>query len=337
MLSPFVDEVLAFPQMLAGGRYLEARLKKSKAPRSIFIAGMGGSGVTGDIASDYLSGQLDIPIFSLRGYKLPSFARKQDLLVAISYSGNTEEVLSAVSAAKKRKLQIAAIASGGTLLKLAERFNYSFVVIPRGLQPRSALPYLLVALLKILESLKLIKSQDEQIDEAVKVINKIKMEFGPDVPFNKNPLKKIAASLLKKYPIIFSSDGLTRAAGYRLKCQFNENSKMIAHHSVFPELNHNEIVGLSGQNKTQSGFAVLMLRDKEEIDRLKKRIDITRSLLKLKSKDIIEVKSKGGGRLARLLSLVFTGDLLTVYLAELEGADPEDISVIEKLKKELKK
>lgn len=319
----YLLEVKTYPKMLKEALSFGKELKEISKPAAIFIAGMGGSGISGDIAQGYLS---SIPISVIKNYDLPNNIQKSDLLICISYSGNTEETLSVFNSALNKGLNIACITSGGKLKELAEKHKLPLVLVPRGVQPRSALPYILVSLLKILEKAELTPSFDGELIETIEYLRK-----------NEEKLDKQAQILAEKFknkiPIIFVTPK-TQAIGYRYKTQFNENSKVTAHLSLFPELNHNEIVNLSYLANGQEELCLLILKDDKDHDRIKKRIEITKSLLGDKFSRVLELQSDQVG-LCNLLSMIYLGDLATVYLAFLYDRDPKDVAVIEKLKKEL--
>ena len=306
--------------------------KNIKRPGVVLVAGMGGSAISGDIANDLTS---EIPILSLRGYTLPDFAREKDLLIAVSYSGNTEEVLSCVKEAGRRSLPVIAITSGGKLKEIADERNYPTIDAKKGFQPRSALPYLCVPILKILERMGAFHDLKSAIQDAAATLKILRDEWGPERDERVHPLKQLAKKLVGQLPLIFASSHTTASAGLRLKCQFNENSKMTAHLMLFPELNHNEIVNLSQLKRGAHKFSGIILRDEDDHIRIKKRIDITKSLLGAGLGGFFEAQSRGKTRLARLFSLIYFGDLLSVYCALAQGLDPTPVDIITRLKKEM--
>ena len=327
----FIDEL---PEMMLKAREISkaVKLPTLKKTEKIVIAGMGGSAISGDITSTLLSYEIEIPIFTYRTYDLPKAVGKETLLFAISYSGNTEETLSILKGSPTS--QIIAITSGGQLKKLAEEKGIPLILIPYGIPPRAALGYLLTPVLIILERLGLAQKLKEQIEETVNLLAKLKANYLVTTPEKANPPKKLAQKLYKKIPIIFATCGTTEAAGLRWKTQFSENSKMTALLNLFPELNHNEIVNLGELKKGEHSFSLVILRDKEDHKQVKKRIEITKKLLQDKI-EITEVWAQGQSRLARLMSLIYFGDYLSVYLALLNGTDPTPVRIIENLKKEL--
>lgn len=310
-------------------------LRKGKKFRQIVISGMGGSAIAGNIVADLFLNRIKVPIYVNRGYKLPAFVESETLIFALSYSGNTEETLSAVKEAKARNARVICITSGGKLKELAEKNGYPLFLIPAGYQPRAALPYLLIPVLKSMEQLGFPSVGDDEITGATGLLNKLNKDFGPNNPLRTNLVKQLASKLHKKIPIIFGVQGASYAAGLRFKTQLNENGKVTALFNVFPELNHNETVNLAAVERGQHDFALVFLRSEADPDRIKKRIEITKSLIGAQLGGVNEVNTQGKTPLARLLSLVCFGDFLSVYLALMKGIDPTEVDVIARLKKEL--
>ncbi|MDD5383060.1 MAG: bifunctional phosphoglucose/phosphomannose isomerase [Candidatus Margulisbacteria bacterium] len=303
--------------------------------RQIVVAGMGGSAIAGNIIADAISARSRLPIHVSRHYHLPAFVDAETLFFALSYSGNTEETISAVKEAGKRGAKIICVTSGGKLRELAENNNYPYFLIPTGYQPRAALPYLLIPIIKVLEEKGLAAGLREEVNEAVALLKKLEIDYAVDKQLRNNPVKQLAKKLIGKTPVIFASSGTTEAAGLRLKTQFNENSKVTALFNVFPELDHNEIVNLSVLKREEHNFALVILRDDGDAERIKKRIEITKSLLVKQLGGANEIAAQGKSVLARILSLIYFGDFLSVYLAVARGLDPTPVEIIARLKKEL--
>lgn len=325
------------PEMLVQAQQFSAGVSLPKPARvsQAVILGMGGSAIAGDILADLYLKKVKFPILTNRGYTLPEFVGPDTLVFALSYSGNTEETLTTVKESARRKSQIICITSGGKLKELAIEKKYPLFLIPSGYQPRAALPYLLVPLLASFEKMGLAESVAGEIKEAVALLQKLREEYRVERPARNNPAKQLARKLQKKIPLIFGTAGTTGAAAMRLKTQFNENGKATALLNLFSELNHNEIVNLSILKREEHNFFLLILRDEGDNERIKKRIEITKSLLVKQLGGAVELTSQGKAPLARILSLILLGDFLSVYLAILAGVDPTPVDVIERLKKEL--
>ncbi|MBI5701096.1 bifunctional phosphoglucose/phosphomannose isomerase [Candidatus Saganbacteria bacterium] len=331
--SGMLDVVLRAPADLIETYKIEHGPGPQKKFDGIVIGGMGGSAIAGNVISDLFSQSLKISIYVCRRYVLPANFTDKSLFIAISYSGNTEETLSAMKDAESRGMQILCITSGGKLRDIAQDKKYQLIEIKKELQPRAAFYIILTSLLKALEGLKIIPSQGTDVIEAAKVLENMRPEM--QRPDRTNEIKQLAQKIKDKVPLIFTSAGVTEAAGRRMKTQLNENSKLSAFMTVFPEVNHNEIVGYAGLKKQSSPYSMIVLRDEDEHIRINKRIEITKSLIGSNLGGINEIRSRGKSRLARILSLIFYGDVLSVYTAFARGMDPTPVDIIEKLKKEL--
>jgi len=315
----------------------QGSLPKTKRLTQIVVSGMGGSAIAGDITANLLRPKASLPVYVNRDYGTPAFVGSETLFFALSYSGNTEETLSAVSEAQNKGAKVVCVTSGGKLQEFAKKNNLPLFLIPAGYQPRAALPYLLIPILKSLAQLGLLTNLAKDFDESVALLKKLSKSFGLQNPLKENSVKQLAKKLLNKIPIVLAGSKTTSSAGFRLKTQFNENSKVTALFNVFPEMNHNEIVNLSVLKRQHHNFALVLLRDDGDSERVKKRIEITKSLLGVQLGGVSEICAQGRSALARLLSLVYFGDFLSCYLAVLGGADPTPVDVITRLKKELKR
>jgi len=318
-----------------------ARLAKSflvgyPKPKTVIVAGMGGSAIGGELLRDWARDTAPVPIEACRDYSLPVYANKDTLVVVVSYSGETEESLSAFLDAVKRKCMIACISSGGTLQEYAETLGLPHMRVPSGIAPRAALPYLFIPLPMILEKLGLVSNVQYAASEAVKVLKAVSRENSPEKPLAANPSKMLASSICGTVPVVYGS-GFHRAVAQRFKTQFNENSKIPAKWEFFPELDHNEIVGWEKPHVLGKCFSIILIRDKAEPKTIKLRIETTKELMLKRGLKIHEVWSKGEARMAKMLSTICMGDFASVYLAVLRGVDPTPVKTIAALKEELKK
>jgi glucose/mannose-6-phosphate isomerase len=202
------------------------------------------------------------------------------------------------------------------------------------LPPRAALGYLLSCALNVLNKCGIV-SVKADIEEAKNLMKQLSRKYGAACPLRENEVKQMAVRLHGKIPVIFACEGTTYAAGLRWKTQLSENGKITAILSLFPELDHNDLVNFSFLKHGEHDFSFVVLRDNEDIERMKKRIEVTKSLISGNVGGIAEVWSQGKSLLARMMSLIFYGDYLSVYLAALSGIDPTPVEIIEKLKKEL--
>ena len=306
--------------------------------KNIVCTGLGGSAIGADLVRSYIADHAEMPFFVNRNYTLPNFVDEQTLVIASSYSGNTEETLSAYRDAKERGAQIFAITSGGKLSKLATKDETGIIHIPAGLPPRAALGYSFFPLLILLSKIGIIKDQAFFIDDAIRNMRKLKnTRLGHRIKNKDNQAKKIAKAIFGKLPVIYASCDRMDSVVTRWRGQLAENAKTFASGNLFPEMNHNEIVGWENPAPILKNSVAVMLRDAGDLPRISKRMDITKHILKKEKAGVIEVRSSGKELLARIFSLVYIGDYVSFYLAVLNKTDPSPVNRIAYLKKELAK
>jgi len=329
-----LDVVKAMPEhlekasSLAEAVKLPATLKKAPA---IALAGMGGSAIGGDIINCCFQDSLKSSFIVNRFYNLPNYLKQGDLFVASSYSGNTEETLAAFAEARKRKMKILVVSGGGKLVAAAKKHKLPWLTIPPGFQPRAALGFMTIGPLVLLSRLGYVPPVGEDIKECVALLEAMRSEFS-GLGTRSLPVG-LAESWHGRNIVICGSEPMTKALAMRWKGQINENAKSMAFYNVLPELNHNEIVGWEAQAGLSRNTVVVFLRDSSDHPQVKRRIDFTLSLIKGQVGEVQEVYSRGNSTLARALSLIFIGDLASVFLAELNGVDPTPVRIIENLKK----
>jgi glucose/mannose-6-phosphate isomerase len=335
--SGMLSVVSRLPEMIGQAERFSAGISLSAPGKisQVMVLGLGGSAIAGDIASDVLFKRAKVPILTNRQYTLPEFVGPETFIFALSYSGETEEVLSAVKEAERRGSKVVCITSGGKLKEIAENKKHPLFLIPTGYQPRAALPFMLIPLLTALEKVGMVPPLAPEIKGAITLLSKLRDEFGTARPARINAVKQFARKLMGKIPIIFGSSGTTGAAALRFKTQLNENSKLTAHVSLFPELDHNEIVNLAALKRDEHDFFLIVLRDEDDGERVKKRIEITKSILSRQLGGFSEIVSQGKSPLARVFSLIMFCDFVSVYLAVLRGIDPTPVEAIARLKKEM--
>jgi len=305
--------------------------------KNIVVLGMGGSAIGGDLLSEYLADELSIPIMVIRGYDIPKFVDENSLVFAVSYSGNTEETISALKRCLEAKARVIALTSGGKLAILAQENSFPVIKVPAGIQPRAAISYLFFPILKALERLGLIKEKGEKIEETHNILQGLSREYSAKSPFKNNFAKEVALSLYQHLPLVYGSEGLLEAVAMRWKTQINENSKWPCFWNVFPELDHNEIVAYEINNMINRQVKIIYLQDKEGLLRVEQRREITRKIIEDKVAEFIICPTRGKGKMARMFSLIFLGDLASYYLAILNQVDPSPVAYIKDLKEELAK
>jgi glucose/mannose-6-phosphate isomerase len=305
----------------------KAIISPSKNVQNIVITGLGGSGIGGTIISELVSDSCTLPIIINKDYFLPAFVNENTLLIVSSYSGNTEETLSAMQQAISKKAQIVCITSGGKVLELAKQHQFDFIEIPGGNPPRSCIGYSLVQLIKVLVAKDFAdKTLFSDLEKAIALLDKenaaIKIES-----------QKIAEKLLNKITVIYSL-GTCEGAVVRFRQQINENSKMLCWHHVFPEMNHNELVGWTEKN---DDLVVVTFHTSFDYNRTKKRYEVFKPIFEKYSSGVIDIAAKGESKLEQFLYLINIGDWISCDIADLRGIDPVEVNVINHLKGELAK
>ena len=305
-------------------------------PETIIIAGMGGSAIGGELLKDWARDKVPVPIEVCREYSLPAYTDANTLVFVVSYSGETEESLSAFLDAVKRRCMTVCVSSGGALREFARKLSVPHLLVPSGMAPRATLPYLFMPLVVMLERLGLVSDTAAEIAEAVKILTQVSSSNSPEKPLKDNFSKTLASNVCGTVPVIYGFD-VYRAVAQRLKTQFNENSKNPAKWEFFPELNHNEIVGWEAAEELARCFSIIFIRDKDEPKPIRQRIEITKEIISKESVKTYEVWTSGEMRLAKMLSTVVIGDFTSVYLAVLRGIDPTPVRTITLLKERMKK
>jgi glucose/mannose-6-phosphate isomerase len=309
---------------------------KLKGVQNILLTGLGGSAIGGDLLRSYLAEELKIPFVVNRHYVLPEFVGRSTLVIVSSYSGNTEETISAYKDAIKRKAKILCISTGGEVARMAKKFKHPWIQIPPGLSPRAALGYSFFPLLVSLSKLGLIKSKDKDIKETVRLLESKAVIFSNPESAENMPLK-LAVMLKNKLPIIYSPAEHLDTVNIRWRGQLAENAKQLSSGHVLPEMNHNELVGWKVLTDLMKQMHVVFLKDTGTHRRVALREEITKNIVSQYAGGVTEVESEGKSLLARMFSLIHYGDWVSLYLAILNNEDPEPVAVIDFLKSELAK
>jgi len=318
-LVSFKELLHRFPdQLVHAGILSEQFSPRTDAPiRNAVICGMGGSGIAGKIAVDLCKSEASIPIQTHADYGLPRFANHETLAIIVSYSGNTEETLSAFKHAKRQHCQIVSITSGGKL----RAYDPKAIQIPKGLPPRAAIAFMLVPILAILSKRGVIAKKGNDLMRTILTLRRQKHKI-------EQAAKSIAHKLRQKTPVIYATP-LLCAAATRWQTQFNENAKRIAHTGIVPEMNHNEINAIP--NDSHSFF--ILIHEKLS-GQMKKRFAFLKKTIG--KKRFVEKTITGKNKLETILSAIHLGDFVSYYHAMLHHENPEVIPLIDKLKKKLK-
>jgi glucose/mannose-6-phosphate isomerase len=301
-------------------------------PTGVAVLGMGGSAIGADLVLA-ASPSLDVPATVVRGYELPAWVGPEALVVAVSYSGDTEEALAATGSALDRGCTPLCVAGGGRLAALAAARGLPAVSPPPGLQPRAALGHLAMPVLAALERAGLVRAADRDVAEAAALLTAAAADYAACVADQYNPAKGVARRLCGRVALVYGA-GLTAGAARRWKTQLNENAKMPAFFAELPELDHNEVEGW-GAAGIAGAAHVVVLEDAAADERLGRRITATVEELGARGVSAERIATRGTSALARVFSLVTLGDHVSLYLALLEGVDPTPVDVIGRIKRRL--
>jgi len=300
--------------------------------RKICLVGMGGSAMGGDLMHGYTYNMCIYPFQVIRHYQIPGWVDEQTLFIASTYSGNTEEALTALKDAKNKGAQIIGITSGGELLRKAVREEFDCVKVPEGLPGRAALAYNFVPLYRIFQYLGVLDEGDRALLETQQFLQEQNELFANP---SDNEALNLAEELNETLPIIYSDATMMEPVNVRWRSQFGENAKTLAYGNTLPEMNHNEIVGWERVIHLTGRLSVVMLEDRDDNPRVQQRMEIVRELISDQVASLHVLKTRGNSRLTRLFSLVQFADWTSYYLALLDGIDPSPVAKIDLLKSKL--
>jgi glucose/mannose-6-phosphate isomerase len=328
------DVLAGFPAQCRAALALRAAPAMSRPrPTLVVLVGMGGSAAGAELIAGCAAERLDVPIVVHRGYGLPPTAGKQTLVVASSYSGDTEEVLSAAEAALERAVPMVALTAGGRLGALAASHGLPRVTLPEGLMPRMALGYLFFPALRILGDVGLEVATEAEIAEALHVVTALAAELGPARPVAQNQAKRLALAIGARLPAFYGGPS-TGGVAYRWKTEVEENAKRFAIAGAIPEMNHNEIE--AWRAPAAAAMHAVFLRDRDESSEIDRRFAVMRELIAAANGDVSECSTRGTGRAARLLGLAYLGAWTSYYVAIGAGTDPWPIPVLDEMKRRLR-
>jgi len=335
MLDLLLDFPLQCEAALDIAKLAEVKFRKRDFSKIVF-AGLGGSAIGADLVRSYLYFESNIPILVIREYELPVCVDSSTLVFLCSYSGDTEETLSAYKDAKSKGATLIVVSSGGKLKELALKDAVAFIEIPGGSPPRCNLGYLSIIPLCVLGKLGLIKDVQLSVKEMIKVLEDLKKnKLNPHIGIKDNIAKSTALKLYKRFALIYSASIHFDICATRFRGQIAENSKALSSSHLFPEMNHNEIVGWQNPKKLFKNFIVVMLRDNNMHPRVAKRMDITADIIRKEQVELIEIWSHGENLLSRIFSLIYIGDFVSYYLAIRYRIDPTPVERVTYLKKRL--
>ncbi len=302
----------------------------------VVVLGMGASAIGGDLASRLVAAEARVAISVHRDYDLPAFVDSRTLVIASSYSGMTEETLTAFEQALKTGAKMLVITTGGRLKSRAEERGIPVFRFDYRAQPRAALPFSFLPIRAFLQQLGFIGDKSADVAETVPVLEGLSARIDETVPQDSNPAKQLASRLHGHLAVIYGG-GIFSEVARRWKTQLNENSKAWAFHEVFPELNHNAVVGYRFPAELASRTVVVLLRSASLPERIRLRYEVTRRLLEGAKVGYEVVDGEGASPLSQLMSLVLLGDYVSYYLAMLYRIDPSPVETIAYLKEQLAK
>jgi glucose/mannose-6-phosphate isomerase len=280
--------LLDFPKQCREALSLAQGIKVKGDFNKILVCGMGGSGIGGKLLKTYLA-DTEISVMVVNDYDIPASVDDNTLVFAVSFSGNTEETLSALTEAKNRGAKVVGITSGGQLADMVD----TLIKVPSGLQPRNAVGYLFFPIIGVLYNSSIVDVKNSDLNELIKVIS--------DTEYFDEKGRELALKIKDRCPVIYSSTKLEPVA-YRFKTEINENAKTPAFFHVFPEMCHNELVGFSGMERSK--FIILLIRDHEDHERIKKRMDVCKELFE-DTVDTEDILTMGDSLLARMFSVIY--------------------------------
>ena len=300
----------------------------------VIVAGMGGSAIGGDVTGALIENELDIPFIVIRGYQLPNWVDDRTLVICSSYSGDTEETLSAFDDAQSKNALICSITTGGTLVDKSLSSGCDVISIPDGLQPRAALAFSFVPMLYLLGKVGKISLESiSWLRKAAQLLKDVREGYSIDDP--SNPTWSLAQKIKCCLPIIYTGSERLNPVAMRLKGQLCENGKMLAYNNSLPEMNHNEIEGWENNKGLFEQYYIIWLKDKDDHDRVKLRQNATLEILRKNGVKQSALKMKEKSFSERFLHMIHYGDWLSYWCAIAHESDPGPVEKIIQLKKKL--
>ncbi|HZH86298.1 MAG TPA: bifunctional phosphoglucose/phosphomannose isomerase [Brumimicrobium sp.] len=327
-----MDKLVAqFPKQIADAIVIASKstlsFYKNKTFNNVVICGMGGSGIGGKMVSQLFAEQAKLPIILVQNYEIPAFVDKNTLVIGSSYSGNTEETLTAINSAHEKGATIVCVSSGGEMIQFCKENNYDFVKLPGGNPPRSMLAFSAVQLINILSVAGIID------EDAIESIAKCRHLLNAELIPIKTEAKKLAEHLFNKQ-CVFYSDTVLESVAIRARQQINENSKQLCWHHVIPEMNHNELVGWAGGS---NDFAAVFFVSQFLSARNRKRTELSQEIISSKTENVLMIDGRGASIIEESFYFIHIIDWASLYLADLNKKDAVEVKVIDFLKDSLNK
>ncbi len=327
------DLVKDFPNQIKHALVTSKEMRITEPENDIFnivVAGLGGSGIGANVVSSIIRDEVKLPITVVKAYDLPNFVDHQTLVICSSFSGNTEETLSIYHQAKDADAKVVAITSGGQLEMMANDNGDDLAILPNQIQsPRANIGYSVIQLLHVLEAYNFISDSFKiELENVITLLN-----------HNQSNIQQRAVDLARTYhtkvPIFYSGDRFHPIV-IRNQQQINENGKHFCHVNVFPEFNHNELVGWVNPADMYENSVTTIFHSEFDHARVKMRMDICKDIFAKKGSEVIEIHAKGASFLEQAFYIIHLFDWVSVELAVFNGVDPVPVEVIDFLKNSLK-
>ncbi|MDZ7658661.1 bifunctional phosphoglucose/phosphomannose isomerase [Fodinibius sp.] len=299
---------------------------------NICFAGMGGSAIGPDLIKGFCYHQSPYPIKVVRHYEIPEWVNENTLFIACSFSGTTEETLTALATARERGAQIIAVTAGGKLMVQATKEEFDYIKIPGGMPPRAALGYSFVPLYRIFQYLGIVDERDGALKDTARFLfeqNEVLSNHDDNEALN------LAEEIIDSLPIIYSDATMMQPVNLRWQNQFAENAKTLSFGNSLPEMTHNKIVGWERIAHLTGRLSVILLIDREDNPRVQRRMEIVEELIEDQTSSLHILETRGQTRLTRMFSLIQLADWTSFYLAILSNVDPTPIAKIDLLKSKL--
>ncbi|MEZ5065486.1 MAG: bifunctional phosphoglucose/phosphomannose isomerase [bacterium] len=335
--SDMTARVLSFPEQIRGAWRLAASqpLDVPATPSRVYVVGMGGSAIGGDFVRSYAEQHGRVAVEVVRGYQLPQAVDSESFAFFVSYSGNTEETLAAWEEAGRRGVPRAVVTSGGALGASAAEQGVPRVEIPGGSPPRAALGWTSLPVFHALARAGLVALTDADVAEAATACEAVARRSGLDA--SPNAVREWAEALPGRLPVVYTADVPYRPVAVRWMGQINENAKTLCHVSLFPEHNHNEIVGWEVDSAVRDRIDLALLDDDAVHPRNRRRLALFESEARRLGRRVTRFAPEGRGLLARLYSFALLGDFASLWLAARLEVDPTPVASIDRFKGELER
>ena len=327
-LNTFPDQ---WKKAMESTKDIELNIDKERVSNVCF-AGMGGSAIGADLLRSFCYHNSPYPMQVVRHYEIPQWVDENTLFIACSFSGNTEETLTALTTACEQGAQTIAVTSGGELMVKAAKEEFDYIKIPGGMPPRTALGYSFVPLYRIFQYLGLVEERDGALKDTARFLTEQNDLFSDP---GDNEALNLAEEINDTLPIIYSDSIMMEPVNLRWSNQFAENAKTLAYGNTLPEMNHNEIVGWERIVHLTGRLSVILLIDREDNPRVQRRMEIVEELVEDQTASLHILKTRGQTRLTRMFSLIQLADWSSFYLAIVNDVDPTPVTKIDLLKSKL--